>query len=974
MDECTQSTREDCSVFKNAEKPDSGHCKLSVKQEDAHDIIHRLSTLSLTKTKSEDTCPHLISRGPHGGRATAFGQAEYQGNCDSFTSQSDSTDKKTVSGKRVCEAANDQSYKYRPTEPVMDEDLIKEIVHQLCSQNYFPEHLLAPQVQNGASPCEQPAVNDSVTSNDDCLFSDITQEDPVPVGCTSDTWGAEELSCDGQSMSSDVMNDILFSELDNELLGIGHQGEYSTQTLRGNTYCSETFLPNTALGNAHTNIFVCRKSRSLDSLPSLEGALVDSGVSLECQETPPVDNYLCSDGRLPTHGRLEAFQKYSDLKNRSISLDHLTALQPNNNPLQDAPKISHIFMEDIEKSPATSAKKVETESFGKTTGLSGNISTTCAETNAQVITTRTTSKLAIAQKSFSAQLPCPLNRQDILEREKRCDVYSNIVSDCKVSGASSSERCLGKSSVKLDTPVEENFAGQVNLKPYIGGNVLGNPNVTATVVAPINKSGMAIRPDIVIKSGMAAPGNQNKKSVMAAPGNSVQALILPPHFSCHLPQARPPVCIFRSPPKNSSRTQTPKLIKILPKPPKAPQPTVTNGNLCSTSIPSNLCYMPPSSCSMPSNSSSVPSNLCSLPTNPSSMPPNPCGMPPNPCGMPPNLQSAYRTFQQPMIVARDNKDLQTNTQVTDGLIWDNRQSHSLSDSCQRVTPAALMAQQIQLPQNPRNQGEFPIPRCANPEPVQLTIVRRAVAELKLEDLFCQNEDGDTYLHVAVYRTNAYMLRALLERMVREGIIKKMMNICNNLHQTPLYMAVADNQPLMVREFVEFGADPDCLAQCQLNNGMRKEVKAAIHCAAQGGQAFTATLAELLKAKGINLNLANSEGLTAVHCAIQEHGKIRGGHVINSIPTVEMLLRAGADPNIQDKKSGKTPLMYAIETKDYNLVLTMVNLIDKDKLRLMLKTQTFDGSNCGKLCSGLNMLSDLEKWKKINSLIFSSGSG
>ena len=48
---------------------------------------------------------------------------------------------------------------------------------------------------------------------------------------------------------------------------------------------------------------------------------------------------------------------------------------------------------------------------------------------------------------------------------------------------------------------------------------------------------------------------------------------------------------------------------------------------------------------------------------------------------------------------------------------------------------------------------------------------------------------------------------------------------------------------------------------------------------------------------------------------------------------------------QDKKSGKTPLMYAIEQKNLALVDTILRSVHPDKVKNVVKTQAFDGSSC-----------------------------
>lgn len=117
-----------------------------------------------------------------------------------------------------------------------------------------------------------------------------------------------------------------------------------------------------------------------------------------------------------------------------------------------------------------------------------------------------------------------------------------------------------------------------------------------------------------------------------------------------------------------------------------------------------------------------------------------------------------------------------------------------------------------------------------------------------------------------------------------------------------------------------------------------EVKAPIHVASSNGVDFLNTLNELLKSQDLSLNIANSEGKlrvsilvihqqkwkkywlqmellvwrdylfhwflflghTALHCAILAHGRPQrnGNGYVNSLPIIEALIKAGADPNSQ----------------------------------------------------------------------------
>ncbi|CAL1546699.1 unnamed protein product [Lymnaea stagnalis] len=229
----------------------------------------------------------------------------------------------------------------------------------------------------------------------------------------------------------------------------------------------------------------------------------------------------------------------------------------------------------------------------------------------------------------------------------------------------------------------------------------------------------------------------------------------------------------------------------------------------------------------------------------------------------------------------------------------------------------------------------------------LNIARRLVAEMSKPDLKFKDEDGDTYLHVAVCKADCFMVQALLERMVREGLME-MIDMQNCMGQTPIYLAVSTNHPEMVQLLIDHKADANPFAEFHLPTGAR-EKSAAIHCASQRGDKYLDTLKALLKAPHINLNQVNSDGHTALHCAILAHGRVdTDGQHLNSIPIIHALISAGADPNLQTQQSGKTALMYALESRDLELIEKTLHQVDPSKLASYLKTQAFDGSTCYKI--------------------------
>ncbi|KAK3581727.1 hypothetical protein CHS0354_015495 [Potamilus streckersoni] len=254
---------------------------------------------------------------------------------------------------------------------------------------------------------------------------------------------------------------------------------------------------------------------------------------------------------------------------------------------------------------------------------------------------------------------------------------------------------------------------------------------------------------------------------------------------------------------------------------------------------------------------------------------------------------------------------------------------------------------------------------------RLLNARRCVADIPREKLHAFDEEGDTHLHIAVCKSEVFIVQALLERLYREGL-EHMVDHENKKRQTPLYLAVVNNQPAIVSLLIKAKANVNTLAQSFIHDRGVTEVKAAIHVASSHGREYMRTLQELLQAPDLNINIFNNNGYTALFCALEAHGKPqRIGDActrIDSRPVIQELIRAGADTCAQDKKNGKTPLMYAIERKDFSLVECIVAEVKQPKLRNLVKTQAFDGTTCLKLAEGIQKDFDTLTWNKLWNLL------
>jgi ankyrin repeat protein len=170
------------------------------------------------------------------------------------------------------------------------------------------------------------------------------------------------------------------------------------------------------------------------------------------------------------------------------------------------------------------------------------------------------------------------------------------------------------------------------------------------------------------------------------------------------------------------------------------------------------------------------------------------------------------------------------------------------------------------------------------------------------DVESPNADGQTALMIIARTSNLEAAKLLLDRGANVNQVEQYRN------QTALIWAAAESQPAMVRELLARGADVN--ARSMVNNWDRQVTgePRAIHRPAGGLTALLYAAREgclecvkhLVSGKA-DINLPDPEGVTPLIMAITN------GH----FDTGAYLLSAGADPNKWDRW-GRTPLYEAVD--------------------------------------------------------------
>ncbi|KAK2499168.1 hypothetical protein MC885_012100 [Smutsia gigantea] len=182
----------------------------------------------------------------------------------------------------------------------------------------------------------------------------------------------------------------------------------------------------------------------------------------------------------------------------------------------------------------------------------------------------------------------------------------------------------------------------------------------------------------------------------------------------------------------------------------------------------------------------------------------------------------------------------------------------------------------------------------------------------------QDENGDSVLHLAIIHLHTQLVRDLLE--VTSGLISDdIINMRNDLYQTPLHLAVITEQEAVVEDLLRAGADLSLLDR--LGNSV-------LHLAARGGHDRLLSILLKHKKAALLIDLPNGEGLNATHIATMS----------NSMPCLLLLVAAGADVNAQERKSGRTALHLAVEHD--NISLAGCLLLEGDA---HVDSTTYDGT-------------------------------
>ncbi|XP_054681625.1 nuclear factor NF-kappa-B p105 subunit isoform X2 [Grus americana] len=182
----------------------------------------------------------------------------------------------------------------------------------------------------------------------------------------------------------------------------------------------------------------------------------------------------------------------------------------------------------------------------------------------------------------------------------------------------------------------------------------------------------------------------------------------------------------------------------------------------------------------------------------------------------------------------------------------------------------------------------------------------------------QDDNGDNVLHLAIIHLHTELVKNLLEVMPDLNY-NDIINMRNDLYQTPLHLAVITKQAEVVEDLLKAGADVSLLD---------RHGNSVLHLAATEGDEKILSL--LLKHEKVSsmVDLSNGEGLGAIHMVV----------MANSMSCLKWLIAAGVNVNAQEQKSGRTALHLAVEQDNIPLAGCLLLEGDAD-----VDSTTYDGT-------------------------------
>jgi ankyrin repeat protein len=197
--------------------------------------------------------------------------------------------------------------------------------------------------------------------------------------------------------------------------------------------------------------------------------------------------------------------------------------------------------------------------------------------------------------------------------------------------------------------------------------------------------------------------------------------------------------------------------------------------------------------------------------------------------------------------------------------------------------------------------------------------RRPQQHPDVDKYFQQDEDGYTKLHIAVMKDLTQAID-ILTKVVPDA---SYLNIRNFYGQTPLHLAVLEDQPETVRKLINAGAAVN-IRDNRCNTPLHLAVARGLFRCAEVIVSAVDNKGQLLA----NLEQWSFEGETCFYLA----SKARNLHLMR------LLVANGADINAREGRSGYTPLHQAVEAQ----AIEVIKFLCEECKSLKIDTENYAG--------------------------------
>ncbi|XP_045162441.2 NF-kappa-B inhibitor alpha-like [Mercenaria mercenaria] len=191
-----------------------------------------------------------------------------------------------------------------------------------------------------------------------------------------------------------------------------------------------------------------------------------------------------------------------------------------------------------------------------------------------------------------------------------------------------------------------------------------------------------------------------------------------------------------------------------------------------------------------------------------------------------------------------------------------------------------------------------------------------------DNLLIQDSDGDTALHLAILLERQCLTLVIIEVSAE---YEMPLDIPNHLYQTPLHLAVLTGQQHNVRALLSAGASPfrrdhelrtPMFVACEKNDIQTLE----LFCKPATWNMTDHEATSKLLVQNINpLNFPDACGERCLHQAARH----------SNTEMAQILIENGADPNLPDRRTGRTPLHLAAELGHVEMVEYLISVKEID---------------------------------------------